>query len=207
MANPTGYRMPCFDIPGGAANSTGAVTTDVASTCMGWRSYTASSATSGSSYGGRFQHYITGAAGSGAALRAYALVKGVAAGSLYGLEATTEIMATASSSVSDELYAMQGTLDINLDCATTQVAALNLRIDVASSKTLSTSTAAFISFDQVGTGTQTVTNLWYIKEAIGTKSDTALVSTTADATATHAVKVNAAGTTLWLLATEEGPAE
>ena len=174
---------------------------------MGWRSYTACTATSGSSYGGRFQHYITGAAGSGAALRAYALVKGVAAGSLYGAEITAEIMSTTSSSVSNEIYAIKGVLDINLSSTTTQVAALDLEIDVASGKTLSTTTAAFIKMDKTGTGTDTAVNAFYFPDAIGDKSDTALVTTrTADATATHAIKFNAAGTTLWLLATTDTPA-
>jgi hypothetical protein len=206
MANPTNYRLPFIDVPGGAANSGGAVASDVASQVMGWRSYTLSSATSGSSYGGRFQHYLTGAAGSGAALRAYALVKGASAGSLYGAEITAEIMSTASSACSNELYAIKGMLDINLDCATTQVAALDLEIDVASTKTLSTSTAAFIKCDQVGSGTQTP-NLFYLPDTIGDKSDTALVTTrTADCVATHAIKINAAGTTLWLMASTDTPA-
>jgi hypothetical protein len=207
MANPINWRIPAYDIPGGAANSTGAISTDVASQVMGWRSYTSSAAVTGSSYGGRFQHYIQGAQGSGAALRTYALVKGVAAGSLYGLEATAEIMSTTSSSVDDEIYAMIGTLDINLDCSTSQVAALNLVIDVASGKTLSTTTAAFIKFDQVGSGTQSAGNVFYFADTIGTESDTALVTTRkADATTTHAIKCNAAGTTLWIMATTDTPA-
>ena len=50
--------------------------------------YTRSKATSGASYGARFQHFIAGAGGSGAALRAYGLIKGASAavmGSLLGL--------------------------------------------------------------------------------------------------------------------------
>lgn len=202
----TGWNtFPVHDFPGGAANSTGAMESPVAGTVFGWRSYSASTATSGSSYGGRFQHYITGAAGSGAALRSYALVKGVAAGSLYGLECTAEIMSTASSSVSNELYGIKGVLDINLTCATSQVAALDLEIDVADGKTLSTATAAFIKCDQVGTGTQ-APNLFYLPDAIGTKSDTALVTTVnAVKDTTHAVKINVAGTTLWLMARSTAP--
>jgi hypothetical protein len=204
----SGYRLPCIDMPGGASNSTGAITTDVASSVMGWRSYTACTATSGSSYGGRFQHYITGGQGSGAALRSYALVKGVAAGSLYGIEATAEIMSTTSSSVDDELYAIRGVLDINLDSTTNQVAALDLEIDVANGKTLAAAGgSAFIKCDQVGTGTW-VPSLFYLPDTIGNKSDTALVTTRhADAAATHAVKFNAAGTTLWLMATTDTPAD
>ncbi len=207
MANPTGYSLPLHDFPGGAANSTGAITSDVAGQVMGWRSCTANSATSGSSYGGRFQHYITGAAGSGAALRVYGLVNGVSAGSLYGLECTAEIMSTASSACANELYAGRFVLDINLDCATTQVAVLDLELDVAATKTLSTATSAFIKFDATGTGTSTATNVFYFADEIGSNSDTALVTTRkADCTATHAVKFNAAGTTLWLMATNDTPA-
>lgn len=201
------YVLPIHDYPGGVANSTSAIETTTAGSVMGWRSYTACKAASGSSYGGRFQHYITGGQGSGAALRSYALVKGVAAGSLYGAEITAEIMSTASSSVDDEVYAIKGVLDINLDSSTTQVAALDLEIDVASGKTLSTTTAAFIKFDKTGSGTDTAVNAFYFADAIGTESDTALVTTRkADCTASHAVKFNAAGTTLWLMASNDTPA-
>jgi hypothetical protein len=174
---------------------------------MGWRSYTACSATSGSSYGARFQHYITGAAGSGSALRAYSLVKGVAAGQLYGAEITAEVMSTASSSVTNELYGIKGILDINLDCSTTEVAALDLEIDVASGKTLSGSHPAFIKCDQKGDGTQ-APFLFYLADAIGTKSDTAMVTTVAaDRTVTHGIKINVAGTTMWLSASTDTPAD
>ena len=206
--NKTFQRYPLHDFPGGAANSTGCIQSDTAGDVVGCRYYTGSGATSGSSYASRFQHYILGAAGSGAALRSYALVKGVAAGSLYGAEITAEVMSTASSSVSNELYGIKGVLDINLDCATNQVAALELEIDVASGKTLSTTTASFIKFDKTGTGTDTAVNAFYFADAIGTESNTALVTTRkADTTATHAVKFNAAGTTLWLLASTDTPSD
>jgi hypothetical protein len=174
---------------------------------MGWRSYTSNTATTGSSYGGRFQHYIEGAQGSGAALRSYALVKGVAAGQLYGAEITAEVMSTTSSSVSNELYGIKGILDINLDCSTTNVAALALVIDVASGKTLSGNNPAFIQCDMAGSGTQTPF-LFYLPDTIGTKSDTALVTTVAaDRTVTHGIKINCAGTTMWLSASTDTPAD
>jgi hypothetical protein len=201
-----GYVLPLHDFPGGAANSTGAIVSDVASQVFGWRSYTNSSATSGSSYGSRFQHYLSGAAGSGAALRSYALVKGVAAGSLYGLECTAEIMSTSSSSVSNEIYAGKFALDINLDSTTNQVAVLDLEMDVASGKTLGTATSAFIKCDQTGSGT-TVNNLFYLPDAIGDKSNTALVTTThGDHAYTHGIKINVAGTTMWLMACTDSQA-
>ena len=201
MGKATGYRLPLYDSPGGAANSTGAITTDIAGSVMGWRSYTDCTATSGSSYGARFQHYISGAAGSGAALRAYSLVKAVAAASLYGAEISAEIMSTSSSSVSNELYAIKGVLDVNLDSTTNQVAALDLEIDVASGKTLApVGGGAFIKCDATGTGTW-VPNLFYLPDTIGTKSDTALVTTAhGDHAMTHGVKINVAGTTMWLMA-------
>jgi hypothetical protein len=198
---------PLHDFPGGAANSTGMIESSTANCVGGWRSYTGNSAVTGTSYGGRFQHYVVGAQGSGSALRAYALVKGVAASNLYGFECTAEIMSTTSSSVDDEIYAGQFTLDINLTCATNQVAVLNLRLDVYTGKTLSTTTSSFIKFQSPGSGTMTAANVFYFADAIGTESDTALVTTRkADCTATHAVKVNAAGTTLWLMASTDTPA-
>lgn len=201
---------PLHDFPGGAANSAGMIESATASCVSGWRSYTGNSATSGSSYGGRFQHYIVGAAGSGAALRSYALVKGVAAGSLYGLEATAEIMSTASSAASNEIYAIKGVLDINLSSTTTQVAALNLEIDVASGKTLAPGAgggSAFIKCDITGTGTWTPA-LFYLPDAIGSQSATALVSTvkTAATNWSHGIRIDAAGTPLWIMATSTTPA-
>jgi hypothetical protein len=198
---------PVHDFPGGSANSAGAILSHTASMVSGWRSYTANDATSGSSYGGRFQHYIIGAQGSGAALRPYALVKGVAAGSLYAIEATAEIMSTSSSSVDDELYAIKGVLNIDLSSTTNQVAALDLEIDVASGKTLAAvGGSAFIKCDITGTGTW-VPSLFYLPDAIGDKSDTALVTTVHGAsTQTHAIKINAAGTTMWIMCSTDSNA-
>ena len=198
---------PLHDFPGGAANSAGMIESATAGCVGGWRSYTGNSATTGSSYGGRFQHYILGAGGSAAALRAYGLVKGVSAEALYGLECTAEIMSTASSAVASALFAGRFVLDINLDCSTTQVAVLDLELDVATSKTLSTATSAFIKFDATGSGTSTATNVFYFADAAGSKSDTALVTTrTADCTSDYAVKCNVAGTTFWLMGTSDTPA-
>ncbi len=151
---------------------------------------------------------MDGAQGSGAALRSYALVKGVAAGSLYGLEATAEIMSTTSSSVDDEIYAIRGVLDVNLDSTTNQVAVLDLEMDVASGKTLApVGGGAFIKADITGTGTW-VPNLLYLPDAIGSESATSLVSTvkTAATNWSHGIKINVAGTTLWLMATATTPA-
>lgn len=201
MATSTEWNsLPVHDFPGGAANSSGAIESSVAGTVFGWRSYSLCSATSGSSYGARFQHYLTGAAGSGAAIRSYALAKGASAGSLYGIECTAEIMSTTSSAVSNELYGGKFVVDVNLDSSTNQVAVLDLELDVASGKTLTNTTAAFIKCDATGSGTVSK-NLFYLPDAIGDKSDTALVTTAhGDHAMTHGVKINVAGTIMWLMA-------
>ena len=114
-------------------------------------------------------------------------------------------MSTTSSSVDDELYAVKGKLDINLDCATNQVAVLDLELDVATGKTLSSTTPAFIKCWNSSAGTATPF-LFYLQDAIGTKSDTAVVTTVhADHPATHQIKINVAGTTMWLLACTDVP--
>jgi hypothetical protein len=200
--NATYQTFPIHDFPGGAANSAGAIESGTASAVMGWRSYTLNSATSGSSYGGRFQHYITGAAGSGSALRAYALVKGVAAAQLYGLEATAEIMSTASSDISGEMAAIKATSTVNLSTSGT-VSVLNLTINTAASKTMHAN-SAFITAQNAGSGTD-ISNLFYIGDAIGSTDNATLVTTAADTTSDHRVKFNAAGTTLWLLACADDP--
>jgi len=199
MASDRTYNaQPVHDFPGGAANSTGCIQSDTASDVVGCRYYTGSGAVSGSSYCARYQHYILGASGSGAAVRSYALVKGVTALSLYGIEATAEIMSTASSAVTNELYAIKGLVDVNLTSATSITAALDLEIDVASGKTL-TGTVAFIKCDMQGSGTQTPA-LLYLPDAIGDKSDTALVTTVhAGSTHTHSIQVNLAGTKAWIM--------
>jgi len=208
MANSTGWnRFPIHDFPGGAANSTGAITTDVASSVMGWRSYTACSATSGTSYGGRFQHYVTGAAGGGAALRAYGLVKGVAADSVYGLEATAEIMSTTSSSVSGELCAIKATATV-ASTTTGTVNPLNLIINTAAAKTMH-GNSAFIAVSNAGDGTD-IRNLFYFGDARGTAGAATMVNTDhANDIVTGAnlyIKCRDATGDFWILGTTTAPA-
>ena len=204
MANATGYPNPAHDLPGGVANSTGAVTTDVASAVQGWRSYTANSATSGSSYGGRFQHYITGAAGGGAALRAYGLVKGVGAATLYGLEASCEIMSTASSAITGLAAGVKSDVILNLDSSGTNTA-LDLSYNVASGKAASATASSFIRVSNSGSGTGCV-NLLSLPTAGAKNAGTVFVARHADCTATHAIRVvDAAGTVYYIMVSTDTP--
>jgi hypothetical protein len=207
MANPTGYRLPLHDFPGGAANSTGAITTDVASSVMAWRSYTACSATSGGSYGARVQHYVTGAAGSGAALRAYALVKGVTAGTLYGLEATAEIMSTTSSAISGQAAAVKATMGLNLDSTGTNCAVL-AEYSTASGKAAGALSDSFFRAVNVGAGSATgCHNLFSLGDAKATTDGSKLSSTNHDTiSADTYIRILIAGTPHWLLATTHLPA-
>jgi hypothetical protein len=164
--------------------------------------YTDCSATSGSSYGARIAHYVIGAGGSGAAIRAYGYSKGAAAASVYGLEATAEINSAASSDITGELCAVKATSTVNLSTSGT-VNVLNLTISTAASKTMHAN-SAFIATANAGDGTD-IANLFYFGDAIGTTSTATLVSTSADSTATHTVKCSAAGTTIYLLATTTAP--
>lgn len=202
----TGYPAPCIDLPGGAANSTGAIASATAGQVMGWRSYTLNSATSGNSYGGRFQHYITGAAGGGAALRAYGLVKGVSAATLYGAEISAEIMSTASSAVSGLCAAVKADIICNLSASGT-CAVADLSYTVASGKTA----AGGPAFIRVGsTGSGTAANVFLnIADTAGSQSATALVSTvkTAATNWSHGIRCTLAdGTPLWIMATTTTPA-
>jgi len=177
-------------------------TTSVAGTVFQYF-YTRSKATSGSSYGVRFQHYLSGA-GSGAAVRAYALAKAAQSGSMYGVEATAEINSATGSDVAGEMCAVKATAAVNLSTAAT-VNVLNLTINAASGKTMHAN-SAFICVANAGSGTD-IANLFYFTDAIGTKSSATVVTTAGDTTSTHRIKVNAAGTDLWILATSDTPAD
>ena len=176
-------------------------TTSVAGTVFQYF-YTRSKATSGSSYGARFQHYVSGAGGSGAAVRAYAFAKAAQAASVYGVEATAEINSATGSDISGELCAVKATATVNLSTSGT-VNVLNLTISTAASKTMHAN-SAFICVANSGSGTD-IANLFYFTDAIGSKSSSTMVTTAADTTSTHRVKINAAGTDLWLLATSDTP--
>jgi hypothetical protein len=199
----TGYPAPLHDYPGGVANSAGAIESGVANAVMGWRQYTLNTATSGHSLGSRFQHYVAGAAGSGSAIRGYALVKGVQAANLYGGEFSAEVMSTASSAISGLIAGLKSDVILNLNAGGT-AAALDLNFTVASGKSASATTDAFIRVGNAGTGTGCI-NLLNITTAIGSASATDLITTSADKEATHMVRMVVGGTVIRLLATTNAP--
>lgn len=207
MASTSWNKFPLKDYPGGVANSAGAITTGIAGSVMGWRSYTACSAASGTSYGARLNHYVTGAGGSGAAVRAYGLVKGVAAANLYGIEASAEIMSTASSGISG--LAAAGKFDViaNLD-ATGTLAVLDLSYNVATGKSVQGVTSSFIRVGNTGAGTGSNV-LFEFTTAAGSQSATALVSTvkTAATNWSHGARSKLSdGTPVWFMLTTTSPA-
>jgi hypothetical protein len=204
MASTGWNRFPLHDYPGGAANSTGAISTDIASQVMGWRSYTSSSATSGTSYGARVQHYVQGAAGAGAALRAYALVKGVGAANLYGLEASAEVMSTASSDVTGLAAGVKAGMILNLNSSGND-AALDLSYTVATGKTAHATKSAFIRASNGGAGTGCV-NLLSLPAAGLKNAGTVFVARHADCAATHAIRmVDAAGAVFYIMVSTDTP--
>jgi len=168
-----------------------------------WLDYrTESTATSGDSRTAYFKHYIAGAGGGGAAIRPYVSIVGVAGSNVYAIEATAEISSTASSSISGEMCVLKATASVNSTTAGT-VNVLNMCISTASGKTMHAN-SAFIYLKNDGSGTD-IANFIYFGDAIGTTSTATLVSTSADSTATHTVKCNANGTTIYLLATTTAP--
>jgi hypothetical protein len=175
--------------------------------------YTRSRATSGSSYGARFQHYIAGAAGQGAALRAYGLIKGVA-GSVLGIEATGELNSATGSSVTAStgcVAAGRFVCSIQIDPSTTgRAACLILDTDVKTSLSpLTMESNAYIHIRKTGAGTN-IGNLFYFENVLGTASDTAVITTKHDtsaaATADWAIKVDVAGTPGWIDVSKDTPA-
>lgn len=170
--------------------------------------YTDCGATSGYSYGIRAAHYITGAGGGGAAMRPYTIVSGVAAKSVYAVEATASISATAGSSVdADEMCTIKATADVNLSTSGT-VNVLNLTMACAASKTMHAN-SAFICVQNSGDGAD-IRNLFYFADARGAAGAATIVNTDhANDIVTGAnlyVKCRDATGDFWLLATTTAPA-
>lgn len=161
-----------------------------------WR--TACSATSGNSYGTRFNHKITGAGGAGAAVRGYGYAYGVAAANVYGGEFTAEEHSTSGSAVTGLLAGIRSVASLQI-AQTGTVCALDLEFDVKTGITASDTASAFIRVANVGEGTGT-TALLDINTTIATDTPTALVSTHADHAATHLIRILINGTPFWLLA-------
>jgi hypothetical protein len=162
---------------------------------------TACSATSGNSYGVRYSHKITGAAGEGAAIRGYAYAYGVSAGNLAGGEFTAEVSTTASSDVGTSaiLAGVRAVASLNLN-ATGYTFPLALEFIVADTKAASATKSAFIQCNQTGAGTNTAA-FTYFATTITTDPATALVSSHADTVSTHLVRCLVNATPMWLLAT------
>ncbi|MCK9358168.1 MAG: hypothetical protein M0R22_13660 [Dehalococcoidia bacterium] len=174
--------------------------------------YTRSRATSGTSYGARFQHYIAGAAGAGAALRVYGLIKGVA-GSVLGIEATGELNSATGSSVTAStgcVAAGRFVCSIQIDPSTTgRAACLILDTDVKTSLSpLTMESNAYIHVRKSGAGTN-IGNLFYFENVAGAASDTTVTTTVHDTsaptTAIRAIKCDFAGTDGWVYVFSDTP--
>jgi len=168
--------------------------------------YTDCGATSGSSYGYRHSHYITGAAGSGAAMRGYCNVKGVTGASAYGGEFTVEIDDTASSAISGEASGLKAICAVQ-NTASGTLSALLLGFDVASGKDASAVASAYIRCASTGDGTASK-NFLHLPVPGAKNSGNMFLARHADATATHSLQiVDAAGTNYWFLLTTDTPAD
>jgi hypothetical protein len=187
----------------GLARFTGTTTTPVTSSTVGaeFQSYkTACSATSGSSYGVRFSHKITGAAGSGAAIRGYSYAYGVSATYLYGGEFTAEVHDTSADiATAGTLAGIRAVASIQSD-ATGYTYAGVFNFDVLTSKTASATKSAYLGFSCLGSGTPTIA-LMNIAATIATDTpDTNLVTTHADHASTHLIRILINDSPMWLLA-------
>jgi hypothetical protein len=167
-----------------------------------WR--TACSATSGNSYGTRFNHKVTGAGGSGAAIRGYGFAYGVAAANVYGGEFTAEENSTGG--ITGELAAIRAVASLQNTTETGTVQVLKLEYDVKTGADATAVTNSFITVSNGGEGTG-CNALLNIQVAKGTNSATTLSSSNHDApTADTMVRIIINGTPHWLLATTHAPA-
>lgn len=166
---------------------------------------TSCSATSGSSYGARFNHKITGAAGSGAGVRGYGFAYGVAAASVYGGEFTGEENATGG--VTGEIAGIRSVCSLQNTTPSGTAQALKLEFDVKTGVDATAITSSFITVSNgasAGTGCNTLLN---IQAAKGTNSATSLSTSNHDApTADTMIRILINGTAHWLLATTHAPA-
>ncbi len=168
-----------------------------------WRP--ACSATSGNSYCTRFNHKVTGAGGSGAAIRGYGFAYGVEAANVYGGEFTAEIHSSSGSAISGQIAAVRAVLSIQGTGSGTGHA-ISLVSDTASGKS-ATAASAFIGISCIGAGAATgIKALLNIPAPVAHDTASLFVSS-ADKAATHMIRfVDAAGTVYWLLATTNEPA-
>ena len=161
---------------------------------------TSCSATSGSSYGVRFSHKITGAAGSGAAIIGYGYAYGVTALNVYGGEFIGEVHSpTSDISTAGIIAGLRSCIILGLD-TTGYTYSGQFEFNAATGKTASTTKSAFLGLWNSGAGTGTV-NLMNVKATVGTDPDADLVSTHADHASTHLIRCLVNDSVVWLLAT------
>jgi hypothetical protein len=202
----TGLASKAMVLSSGGKWTYGTTSTPISSTTAGseffaWR--TACSATSGSSYAARFQHKITGAAGSGAAIRGYSFAYGVSATYMYGGEFTAEVHASSSSDIASAgtMAGVRGVATLALDTTGYTYAGL-FNFDVATGKTASATKSAFIHCQNLGLGTGT-TALFSITTTVANDTPTALVSTHANHATDTLVRILINDTAYWLCAVSE----
>lgn len=202
----TGLASKAMVLSSGGKWTYGTTGTPINSTTAGseffaWR--TSCSATSGSSYACRFQHKITGAAGSGAAVRGYSFAYGVSATYLYGGEFTAEVHASTDSDIATAgtLAGVRAVASLALDTTGYTYAGL-FNIIMASGKTASTTKSAFLCFYNMGTGTGTI-NLFNIAATVGSDPATSLVAAHADHATDTYIRILVNDTAYWLCAVSE----
>jgi hypothetical protein len=170
------------------------------------RSYYKSVAAAGSDVRAHYEDLYFNGVGGGEVLR----VRGIAntllcatTGTINAIHATGRV--AAAKTVSGELNAIRATLEVAGTNPTPGGTLAALQVD--SNIVTGWTAGANDSFIRVGnTGAGLVGNLFYISDAIATKSDTAVVTTLhGDHAATHGIKIRAGSTTMWLLAATDVP--
>lgn len=203
MATKVGRNSYPFFNPSMAGTTTAPLSSSIAG--AEFLSYkTACSATSGSSYGVRFSHKITGAGGSGAAIRGYGYAYGVAAANVYGGEFTAEENTTGS--ITGELAAIRAVASLQNTTESGTVQCLKLEYDVISGADATAVTNSFITVSNGGAGTG-CNALFNIQVAKGTNSATALCSSSAATTPVNDTWIRCIinGTPTWIAASTTAP--
>lgn len=201
MATKAGRLAYPFCNPTNQGTTASPITSSVASAeFFAWR--TACSATSGGSYGIRCNHKITGAGGSGAAIRGHGYAYGVAAASVYGGEFTAEENTTGS--VTGELAAIRAVCSLQNTTESGTVQCLKLEYDVLTGADATAVRSSFITFYNGGSGTGC--NALFNVPAPVAHDTTSLYVSSANKDATHMLRfIDTAGTVYWLLATTNTP--
>lgn len=160
---------------------------------------------------GEYQDCEFTGAGSGETLRIRGIANGLlcaTGGTINAIHATGRV--ASAKTVSGALNGIRATLEVAGTTPTPggKLSALRVDSNISTGWTDGTgaNAAAFISAGNVGAGL--VTNLFSLDDAIGTQSATTLSSTvkTAATNWSHGIRINVAGTTMWLMATTTTPA-